>query len=1098
MANFIGAIEQFNPYIQQIPTEAYTKVGMFKEQQYDAGVQKIQETVDHIAGLDIANEGGRNYLRARVDELTNSLNKYGQTTDFSNPNNVTQLVGLAKPLYQDENIVNDVINTSVYRNWAKEAQSAFKSGKMELGQYVRESSDASQWLNSPSAGADYTGRQAPNTATKKDLTERILKAKKDGMEKNEFVYDDSLDKDHPYYVKHTNKYYSEADFNNFITETIMDTKDREMLMNEHWYENQGVPTEELQKQDIEMYQAKVNDNKARIEHITEYAKTLSGDAKAEQEQIVRDLQNYNRSLENGKMSYLKELNLADPSSRDVFHRDLSETRYTQSLKVLQDTVRKEEYQKNEEWFTLMELKKAEIEAAQKAGTGTTAKGKAKNLEDITDEVSLYTPALSSDEKTEVSLTTIRSGWDRKNNQINETMNNMINKLMQNGVDMSKYMATNRDGSLSWDQVQVGTQGGAAKAVPRFKSPEAKKQFYNLVAGLDYAYTQEAADGKMDNKSFKDFIKNNFTDYNDADPNSKFTYADKVVADALNDLKGTSALIPKLEGLFADKSFVTSMAAIDGAIKGKNDMANIYREVMLKSGALTAEEAKKLQTLKNEDLMSGGYLNKDQNRADLLKANQTSLYSFKEEPDGTVSLYENIYNNQNKAKEFGENYKDQMVGDEFVEYQLGKPNTKRKVGNYSADQASGIAAANIDNETKVKRAKDVAEQVFFGAKPIDPNNIFSESTLDKVDNYVRQTYSYIQENLNTTVTNLKQDKPAYDAITDGLTLFINRAKTVAGNQDIFIDGKLDPTTIAGIKDLQILGASVRNSSDIFDPNPTYEVSFTATVPGGKDNKFETVPVNARISVKSFLAANPNYRTSGYAKYFAPFVYAEKDAYDRMKATINPLQGSEASYNNRSDVEQIDNTIKSKTGKPGFLYDENASGIGGLQYQWETFPVEKDGKQTMISYQVVSAGQSASAYNVKNKDGQQYENGQYYVKIKIPTSNGEPKILFLKDQNGQSMRFGSASHAHYTVKDLIFGNPEIGMEDLDPKTNGTNYFTLNTGTIRGILNTQLIYNGYPKIEINKLKDALQKQADKKALSPEEQATVDQYNKSPLFVK
>src|SRR5690606_29674989 len=109
MANFVGAITEFNPYIQQIPTEAYTKVGMFKEQMYEAGVAKVQDSIDKIAGLDIANEGGKQYLRARVDELTKSLNKYAMV-DFSNPNNVSQLVSLARPLYQDKNIVNDVIN----------------------------------------------------------------------------------------------------------------------------------------------------------------------------------------------------------------------------------------------------------------------------------------------------------------------------------------------------------------------------------------------------------------------------------------------------------------------------------------------------------------------------------------------------------------------------------------------------------------------------------------------------------------------------------------------------------------------------------------------------------------------------------------------------------------------------------------------------------------------------------------------------------------------------------------------------------------------------------------------------------------------------
>src|ERR1044072_2708114 len=128
MASYVDSISSFNPYIQQIPTEVYTKVGMFKQQQYDAGVQKVQDSIDYIAGLDIANEGGRQYFKSRIGELTKKLNKYSQV-DFSNPNNVSQLTSLAKPLYQAENIVNDVINTGVYRKWYKDANESFKAGK---------------------------------------------------------------------------------------------------------------------------------------------------------------------------------------------------------------------------------------------------------------------------------------------------------------------------------------------------------------------------------------------------------------------------------------------------------------------------------------------------------------------------------------------------------------------------------------------------------------------------------------------------------------------------------------------------------------------------------------------------------------------------------------------------------------------------------------------------------------------------------------------------------------------------------------------------------------------------------------------------------
>ena len=48
MASFTDSISQFNPYVQQIPVEEMAKVGMYKQAQYDQGVQKIQTQIDNV------------------------------------------------------------------------------------------------------------------------------------------------------------------------------------------------------------------------------------------------------------------------------------------------------------------------------------------------------------------------------------------------------------------------------------------------------------------------------------------------------------------------------------------------------------------------------------------------------------------------------------------------------------------------------------------------------------------------------------------------------------------------------------------------------------------------------------------------------------------------------------------------------------------------------------------------------------------------------------------------------------------------------------------------------------------------------------------
>ena len=45
---------KFNPYVQQLPVEAMAKVGQYKQERYDKGVEKIQQSIDNIAGLEIA------------------------------------------------------------------------------------------------------------------------------------------------------------------------------------------------------------------------------------------------------------------------------------------------------------------------------------------------------------------------------------------------------------------------------------------------------------------------------------------------------------------------------------------------------------------------------------------------------------------------------------------------------------------------------------------------------------------------------------------------------------------------------------------------------------------------------------------------------------------------------------------------------------------------------------------------------------------------------------------------------------------------------------------------------------------------------------
>lgn len=979
MASYVDAITQYNPYVNQIPTEAYTKVGMLKQQLYETGVQKVQDSIDYIAGLDIANEGGRQYLKSRIGELTKKLNKYSQV-DFSNPNNVSQLTSLAKPLYQDENIVNDVINTGVYRKWYKDANESYKAGKMELGQFTRESLDANQWLNSGVAGDVYTGRSTPNTSTRKDLTDRIIKAKKDGMDQNEYVLDYAYDPLRPYYIKSTNKHYSEAEFNNFVVNNIISDKDREMLMNEHWYENMGRDTQSLKDEDLFLYRSKIRENEEKINELKNTPAMWAEDKKTETEDTIARLVQYNKDLSSGKMAALEALDINNPNSRDVFHRDIAENRYINSLGILLNETVKQEYQKNEQWFT-------DVDAAQKAAKAASGKstGEKKNADEIAQELTFYSPVNPDAPKTQVSLGTIRSHYEMWNNSINKGLNNVISKMSDAGIDMSEYIG-------GYEQVQDPSRAGASTKIPVFRNEKAKKDFYNLVNTFNFAYTIEAGDGKLDNQSLRQWVKQNVLDFNDDDPNAKFHASDKALEASFNKMRGNTALLPRLEKLFNDKSFVRAMGEMDEAIYLKNQKANDYREALIKSNAFTKDEIDKIRSYSNDELLSGKQTTK-------------------------------------------------LLTDEQ------KENLRR-----------------INREAGVKNWQDISMYESGELEGI------SNEHLKKADEFVKKTYSYVQENINTSMENFKKDELNYNAFKSAAASYLSQSRLQATEGDVSVDGAAFQN-LSGFSDIELNTGSLQNTVDIDNPNPTVNIKFKAVDNSQKEPKLKEY--TATVSLNSFFASMPNFGATSFGRYFAPLKYAAQDASERIHAAINPFEGSLGSYSSRNDTEAVNARTNSRTGRTEYVYDDTRQaeltsrdmqtprGTTGPQYNWITLPVEKNGRQTAVTYQVAPL-----------ETGRENTSNGYYLKLRVPTSKGS-KIIVFKDTSGQSHRFNSPSEAHYFFRDLILNNSQFSMEDIDPKTGIVNYFTTNPNTIRGIFNTQLSYNGYSKLDETRLKDAFGKE-------------------------
>ena len=111
MASYTDQISKFNPYVQELPVEAMVKVGMYKQEKYDQGVQKIQGNIDNIAGMDVMRPIDKQNLQSKLNELGSKL-KIVAAGDFSNSQLVNSVGGMATQIIKDPNVQAAVQSTA--------------------------------------------------------------------------------------------------------------------------------------------------------------------------------------------------------------------------------------------------------------------------------------------------------------------------------------------------------------------------------------------------------------------------------------------------------------------------------------------------------------------------------------------------------------------------------------------------------------------------------------------------------------------------------------------------------------------------------------------------------------------------------------------------------------------------------------------------------------------------------------------------------------------------------------------------------------------------------------------------------------------------
>ena len=171
MASFTDQISQFNPYIQELPVEAMAQVGMAKQAQYNQGVQKVQNYVDRVAGLEIAKPQHKQYLQSKLDELGSRL-KTVAAGDFSNQQLVNSVSGMTGQIIKDSIVQNAVYSTQVLKKGESDREIAVKAGKTSPANDDLWNDTKSAWFNNADLNTPFDGKFIERWDVDKKLTER--------------------------------------------------------------------------------------------------------------------------------------------------------------------------------------------------------------------------------------------------------------------------------------------------------------------------------------------------------------------------------------------------------------------------------------------------------------------------------------------------------------------------------------------------------------------------------------------------------------------------------------------------------------------------------------------------------------------------------------------------------------------------------------------------------------------------------------------------------------------------------------------------------------------------------------------------------------
>ena len=179
MASYMSQPRQFTPYTPQVNEELYGKLLMQKEQNYQLGVQRIDNQLDTIASLPIANTAARQLAKQKLDAVTTEINQ-NLGTDWSD-RGVQRLTGKHISAIADDPTIQTAVGQTVFvkKDYGTAKQSYEDNDGADIANQWSFNNSYQNYVNNPDPNAKYDGKFTPYVNVDKWGYDIVAKIKPD-------------------------------------------------------------------------------------------------------------------------------------------------------------------------------------------------------------------------------------------------------------------------------------------------------------------------------------------------------------------------------------------------------------------------------------------------------------------------------------------------------------------------------------------------------------------------------------------------------------------------------------------------------------------------------------------------------------------------------------------------------------------------------------------------------------------------------------------------------------------------------------------------------------------------------------------------------